>query len=353
MVRIVAIALAAFAVAGCGADTVLRIDVEPGGLAPASLVVSLPQLGAPPRTIAPVTLPGTIVLHHLPSSVSQLCVEVDALDVGGNAIGGGAATVQVKRDGTASTTITLADPPVGCADVAGDLGTPLDLATGAPDDMASPPPTGPDMTAVLSCPPGAIFCDDFEGNNLTKWTDVVVKQDAGSLTVQSAIKAHGTYALKALGNGAPSPGDIYCNVEKDFTPTAPPFALRANVYTPAPLGNFDIVIALYDSTTHGFAIGGDGSNTWVVTQDQAGAADQHSDMVPTGSNQWHCVELVIDAAGKATLFVDNHAIIGPWQRASAASYSSLFVGLPRSVDQNLVSYIDDVAIGPSRLYCPP
>jgi hypothetical protein len=345
-VRIVAIALAAFAVAGCGADTVLRIEVEPGALTPASLVVSLPQLGTAPRTIAPVTLPGTIVLHRLPSSVTQLCVEVDALDVGGNAIGGGAATVHVVHDGTATTTITLADPAVGCTDVAGDLGTPFDLATGSPGDMAT----------VQICPPGAIFCDDFETGNTSKWSYTAIKQDAGTVNVQSMTKAHGTYALRVLGNGAPAPGDIYSEVVKIFTPTAPPFALRANVFFPTTLNNFQHVIALYEndqSSTNEFSLGGDSNGTWAVTENEANAPDRHSDMVPTDAGKWHCIELVIDAAGMVTFYVDNHLLIGPWQRTSAISYSALYVGVPRSVSADYVAYIDDVAIGPSRLYCPP
>jgi hypothetical protein len=75
-------------------------------------------------------------------------------------------------------------------------------------------------------------------------------------------------------------------------------------------------------------------------------------MVPTDGGKWHCVELVIDAAGMVDFYVDNHHLVGPWQRTSAVSYSTLFVGVTRSVDADLTAYIDDVAIGPSRLYCP-
>jgi hypothetical protein len=352
-VRIVAIALAAFAVAGCGADTVLRIEVEPGGLAPASLVVSLPQLGAPPRTIAPVTLPGTIVVHRLPASVAQLCVEVDALDVGGNPIGGGAATVHVVHDGTATTTITLADPAVGCADVAGDMGgPPLDLAT---DNDMGGPLIGADMTPVKICPPGSIFCDDFEGDGFAQWNSANAKLDAGNVSVQSLIKAHGTSAMKALANGAPG-ADVYADAEKDFTPTAPPLALRANVYFPTTLQHFDHVIALYEGngSTNAFAIGGDSAGNWVIAENEATVADRTSDMVPTGAGQWHCIELVIDAAANVTLFVDNHRLIGPFARATTGiTYSQLLVGVVRSVDMDYIAYVDDVAVGPSRLYCPP
>jgi hypothetical protein len=90
-----------------------------------------------------------------------------------------------------------------------------------------------------------------------------------------------------------------------------------------------------------------------VAENESMAGDFVSDMVPTGAGQWHCIELVIDAAGMVTLFVDNHQLVGPWPRTSQVTYSTLLVGVTRSVDTDYVAYIDDVAVGPSRLYCPP
>jgi hypothetical protein len=347
-VRILAIALAALAGVGCSDDTVLRILVtQASGSAPSSVRVTLVGVSAPPRTIAPVTLPGTVVVHRLPGSVDSVCVQVDGLDDAGDVVTGGAATVRLVAHGTASATVTLSDPPAACAPLPDDLGGgPSPDMAGAPADLAAA-----DLSIAI-CPAGAIFCDDFETGNLSKWTSSGVKKDAGSLTVQTATKLHGMYALRAIGNGMPSPGDIDAEVEKDFPPTAPPLAVRANVYLPAGLGNFDSVIALYDTGTNSFAIGGDSNATWVVSENEANAPDRHSDMVPVSAGSWHCVELVIDATGMVTLFIDNHALIGPWQRASNVSYSLLLVGITRSVDTDLTAFIDDVAIGPSRLYCP-
>ncbi|HEX6837098.1 MAG TPA: hypothetical protein VF334_11025 [Polyangia bacterium] len=361
--RFVAIALAVFA-AGCADDTVLRIDIPDPGTSPApvSLRVTLVGVSAAPRTIAPVTFPGTIVVTHVPSSVGQLCVDVEGLDDAGDVIVGGASLVAITAHKTARATVSLSVADESCATLVPD-----DLAIGGPDDMAGSDGGGggdlatsdmrrSDMAQVQICPTGSIFCDDFETGNFSKWTATTVKLDAGSTTVQTAFKAHGTYAMKALGNGSPSPGDVYAEAVKLFTPTAPPLALRANVYFPATLGSFDHVIALYEdntSSTNEFSIGGDNNNTWVVTENEANAPDEHSDMVPTTAGQWHCVELVIDAGGMVTLWVDNHKLIGPWQRASNVTYSTLLIGVTRSVTPDLVAYIDDVAVGPSRLYCPP
>ncbi|HEY2745538.1 MAG TPA: hypothetical protein VGL86_12970, partial [Polyangia bacterium] len=331
---------------------ILRILVEPGAAPmPSSLRVSLEGVSAAPRTIAPVTLPGTIVVHHLPSNLGALCVEIDGLDDGGNVIAGSAATVHLIAHGTAEVTLTLDESGAACAPLPGDLGGPVDLA-GASGDLGGGGAT--DMSIAI-CPAGAIFCDDFESGTLGKWDGASAKKDAGSLTVQSSIKAHGMFALRAIGNGSASPGDVYAEVEKDFTPTAPPFALRANVYFPATLAHFDEILALYENpsgSTNAFTIGGDSSGFWVVAENESMAGDFESDMVPTDGGKWHCVELVIDAAGMVDFYVDNHHLVGPWQRTSAVSYSTLFVGVTRSVDADLTAYIDDVAIGPSRLYCP-
>jgi hypothetical protein len=345
-VRIVAIALA-LAVAGCAADTVLRIEIpDPGASpSPSSLRVTLVGVNAAPRTIAPVVFPGTLVVHGVPASVSQLCVEVDGLDDAGQIIDGGAVNVVVATHKTTRATVTLASAFVGC-----DAQPPDDLG-GAPPDLTT---AVNDLGAVAICPTGAIFCDDFESGDISHWSSSSIKQDAGSLAVQSTTSAHGTYALRALANGAPL-ADKYAELEKDFPPTAPPFALRANVYFPQTLQHFDDVIALYETasgSTNAFAIGGDNNGSWVVAENESMAGDFVSDMVPTGAGQWHCVELVIDAAGMVTLYVDSHRLVGPWQRTSAVSYSTLLIGVTRSVDSDFVGYIDDVAIGPSRLYCP-
>jgi hypothetical protein len=359
-VRIVAIALA-LSVGGCAADTVLRIEIPDPGASPSptSLRVTLVGVNAAPRTITPVVFPGTLVVHGVPASVSQLCVEVDGLDDAGQLIDGGAANVVVAAHKTTRATVTLASAFVGCDALPPDdlsPSGPVDMAGGgtgdlANADLASAPP---DLAAVAICPMGAIFCDDFESGDISHWSSSSIKQDAGTLAVQSTTTRHGTFALRALANGALG-ADKYAELEKDFPPTAPPFALRANVYFPQTLQHFDDLIALYEipsGSTNAFAIGGDNNGNWVVAENESMAGDLVSDMVPTGAGQWHCVELVIDAAGMVTLYVDNHRLVGPWQRTSAVSYSTLLIGVTRSVDSDFVGYIDDVAIGPSRLYCP-
>jgi hypothetical protein len=347
-VRSFALTLALVA-CGCGEQTVLRISVEPGVTPPpASLRITLAGAGlsAPTRTFAPVTFPATLVVHGLSDDVSELCVEAEGLDGAGNFLVGGSATAQLVAHRTTRLEVQMSNAFVRCPSLADDLG-----ANGAADlgtsDGAQPPHDG----AVALCPPGALFCDDFESGTLAGWSQRNTKYDLGSLDVQTATVAHGLSALHAAATGTTSMSNI-AELEYDFAPRPPPLAIRANVYAPMPLTNYTMVMALYDPTTRGFSIGGDGDATWVVTEDDATGPDHHSDLVPITGGQWHCLEIVVDAAGQVSAFVDDHALVGPFARKSSVAYSAFLVGVDRTVFADTNVFVDDVALGPSRLYCP-
>lgn len=345
---------------GCGSDTVLRLTVRNGQMmpAPASLRVALVGAGvsAAPRVIAPVSLPGVVVIRALPSAATQLCVDLAALDAGGAPVGQAAVTVQLAAHGTTSADVTLAPPGLGagCAASPGDGGG--DLA-GDSGDLALPPPpsdlAGVDIAPVL-CPPGTLFCDDFESGNINKWTTTGGRFDLSSLDVQQLVVRHGSWALHAAASGTPTQNNLSV-VEYDFPPgIAPPLAIRANLYFARQLDSYTTVMALYDSTVHGFAVGGDNvaGGTWVLTEDQAGAPDHHTDMVPATGGQWYCVELVVDAAGMVSLYVDGNQLVAPFQRLSPVAYSAFIVGVERTVLADTNVFVDDAAMARTRLYCP-
>lgn len=341
--RIAAIAIATLAVAGCGNETLLRITVAATGTTPrpASLRVTLVGDGitAPPHVVAPVSLPGTAVVRGVPSGT--VCVEVEALDGAGSAFASAVTTVSVAAHRTNHAYLFLAATPQSCAPPIADLST-------AALDLSTPP----DLGAVAVCPAGALFCDDFESDNLTRWSYAAIKHaDMGAIARTAARAAHGRFSVEATGGGTPA-NDNYVAIVKQLTPVMPPLAMRANVWTAAPLDSYTMVMTVFDATTHGFAVGGDDRGTWVVTEDQAGAPDERSDMVPAGGGGWHCLELVVDGGGKVTLFVDGHQIVGPWLRATATSYVYFGVGIGRTTLPSTDVLVDDVAIGPTRLYCP-
>ena len=116
---------------GCGDDTVLRITVEAGVTPPpASLRLTLVGDGitAPPRTITPVSFPGTVVVHGIPGRVSVVCVQAEGLDAGFNVVGGGTATVQLVAHRTTLADVQMSNAWSACA-LPADLGaSPPDLA---------------------------------------------------------------------------------------------------------------------------------------------------------------------------------------------------------------------------------
>jgi hypothetical protein len=342
-VRLHAVLALCLVAAGCGNETVVRLTVYNGEMMPAPARLRLTLVGsgvtAAPRVIAPVSLPGVVVIRALPSSTPTLCILVEALDAGNAVVGEGVATVPLVAHGTARADLTLAPP-----------------GTVAGGDIATPPPP-PDLAGsdagIILCPVGALFCDDFETGNLNKWPTFSVRYDMASLDVQTAIVRHGTYALHAAASGASSLNNI-AEVEYVFSPTPPPLAIRANIYAPLQLYNYTMVMALYDNTTKGFAVGGDntGAGMWVMTEDQAGSPDHYTDMVPASGGQWHCVELVIDGAGMVSMHVDGHQLVAPFPRVSLVQYSSFIVGIERTVLNDTNVFVDDVAMSRSRLYCP-
>jgi hypothetical protein len=342
--------------AGCPqSETVVRLTVELAAATPAPSKLRVTVIGdkgmlAAPSTIGPVTLPGTIVLHALPATASTLCVQVDGLAADGSVASRGSVTVVVAAHVTTPAAVSLSIGGPACEAIFGDGGA-HDLGD-AGADLGG----GDAGATVAVCPAGNIFCDDFESGGVANWTDVEIKYDLGAqINVQQSVVRHGMFALHAAA-ASPNPGnDVSARsiVVKMIPSTNPPVAVRANVFALQPLDHFGIAFELYDDTTHGFAIGADDSNVWTVTEDQAiSAPDHHTDMVPWNAGQWHCIEMVIDAGGMVSFFVDNHQLLPTFARNSAVGYTTVQVGVGRTVNAQNDVYIDDVAVGTTRLYCP-
>ncbi|MDB4965293.1 MAG: Cellulose-binding protein [Myxococcales bacterium] len=331
---------------GCGGDTVLRLTVLPGVVPrPTALRITVTGGGivAAPLRVSPVALPGTVVVHGLGAAASRICVAVEGLDASDTLVSQGSTTVTLARDHTTAGEVTLGAPTsaLPCESVDSDLGVPGgDLGDLAGKDAAAP------------CPAGATFCDDFESADTSRWTLVDIKRDLGTeLTVQSARVYQGSRALEVVATGTVGV-ENYAVVQKNFPPTAPPFAVRTMFYSVQNLSHFTMVMSVYDGSTHGFSMGGDSDTAWVITEDQAVVPDHHSDMATSDGGRWHCLEMVADAGGNVTGFVDDKPLIGPFARVSAVQYTNLAIGIGRIVVPDVDVFFDDVAIGPARLYCP-
>jgi hypothetical protein len=309
---------------------------------------------APPRTLTPVSLPGTIVLDRIDPSLPELCVALEGLAGDGTVTSRGAVTVGIVPDMTANAAIELgATTMLGCT--LGRDGGAQDLARDAGvtvvQDLA-----GRDLFGVVPvCPGNAIFCDDFESGDVSKWTTQELFFDLGAeINVQQAIVRHGQYALHTSATGHDMAGAGHSIVIKGLPNVTPPLAVRANVFAVQPLDHYGVSVELYDDTTHGFSVSADNQDVWTLTEDQAtgGGPDHHTDMVPYDTGSWHCIEIVIDAAGFVTFYVDNHQLLAPFPRMSTVAYTTLQMGIGRTVNPVNDVYVDDVAVAPTRLYCP-
>jgi len=114
-----------------------------------------------------------------------------------------------------------------------------------------------------------------------------------------------------------------------------------------------MVMSMYDTNNAGLSMGGDNNGKWTITEDDGnGATTDHPSTLATTTG-WHCLEIVIDAAGMVSGYVDGTRVIGPFARNITTSYSGFPFGLARTVVSDSDVFVDDVAIGRSRLYCPP
>jgi hypothetical protein len=349
---------------GCSQpETVVRLMVRLGSApAPQKLRATIyNDKGTPSatETIAPVALPGTIVLHNLNPSLAELCVELEGLATDGTVTSHGAVNIGILAHMTVNAAVDLGSTNMLRCSALVDGGVRDMPGPGDGGSMPAADLAGADLagTTVAVCPVGASFCDDFETGDTRKWDAREFKFDAGAqIDVESAVVRHGLFALHAAASSPNPAGDVAAHsiVIKTLPSLTPPIALRANVFAVQPIDRFGVTLELYDDTTHGFAVESDNSNIWTLTEDQATFpdSDHHTDMVPFNAGQWHCIEVVIDAGGLVSFFVDKHQLLPTFPRHSANAFTTLQVGIGRTVNAVNDVYIDDVAVGPSRLYCP-
>jgi hypothetical protein len=300
----------------------LTVTLAPGAPQPASLRISSfghGQLG-PARDVLLVnqSLPGTVALSGLDVAIGQdFHVLVDGLDAAGKLLDEGAARVHLDAHQRARANVML---------TAGAL---------------------PDPQLHGGCAGSAFFCDDFETGDVSRWTTTVQSDSSDLLTVDGTHVHSGANALHAAAAATSGPGESF--VEYKWNGSAS-LAVRLWVYTATALSDVDIVLALYRGV-HGFSIGGSPDGNWVMTEDQQASPDHHT-TVPVHLRKWTCVELVLQG-GRAQLFFDDSDTaavdVAP---VHPVSYNELHAGVewapsPRQAEV----WIDDVAVGPSRLHC--
>jgi hypothetical protein len=362
--------------AGCAGDTSLLLDLElaPGFAQPATLQVTMYAqgvVGAPqsvPLASAGRALPGKLIVRPLDAALPDPRVLVNGLDAQGKLFAQAAAHVALSAGHQTTVTLTLGAPLPdtdgdGVPDVIDDCPTIPDpdqrcVAPGsdAAVDQAIPPDgdgaTPTDLLKALACPAGAIFCDDFETGDTSKWNSVNVA-GGGSLNVDNVHPWAGSYSLDVTGTAG---SNGHAELGKNLTPLGlSTLSLRAYVSSASVPASYTLFLALFNGTK-GWAVGGDGSGNWVVTQDSGTLADLTTN-VPVPVNQWVCVELITNPpsamflAGRVRLFTDGNLILDATPGDFTAP-TELDVGLVRSpAGQTPHVYVDDVALANAPIGC--
>jgi hypothetical protein len=206
--------------------------------------------------------------------------------------------------------------------------------------------------AAVTCPAGALLCDDFETGDLAKWTRKVIG-GAGTATVTTSVVHGGTHALQLE---YPSSGvSGAAAVAFGHMVNTGTLAIREWVQSPDPLTQFNLVLTETNLVTGQFVTaGGNNSALWVSSeQNAAGTLVDHNSSVPTAVTQWTCVETVITIASpsQVQLFIDGAQVVSATLNDTAPAYAETQIGLTRADQGGDTLYVDDVAIATARIGC--
>jgi hypothetical protein len=342
--RIGIIALALTACSGGESWLRLSVGLADGMPQPALLRVTLDG-SAQSLALGGKALPGSLIVRHL--APSMLAIEVDGLDGFGKVTSQASTSIKL-HSGENDSSLTLGAPQPGSdggVDLAG-----VDLA-GA--DLAMPDLAAADLAENRHCPIDAIFCDDFESGDTSHWTSNSAKPAGIASFTVDGTHALGKFAFDGQSL-ATSTTSTDAEVEIDPTLGSPSLlSARFYVYAESYPGGYALFYSAFGGTgdNFGYAVGVDGSQNWVITQDQANSPDLHSTLAMT-YNAWHCVELVVDYGGnKIELDVDGTAVIMT-QPTMLTVPNVIYGGLPRA-PSGVASRIwfDDFALASHRIGC--
>lgn len=261
--------------------------------------------------------------------------------------------------------------------VACNGGTPTASPTATP--TATPTPT---TTPTPTAPPNpdcgtALFCDGLESQTGTTptspWT--VSYPDCsgtGTASIDSTVAHSGTRSLKVVGTAG------YCNhvfarAAADLGSLPQTSYVRFYVrHTTALPTSHTTFLAMKDSAdgNRDLRMGGqNGALQWNRSSDDATLPEQSptgvslSAALPTGS--WHCVELLVEGAGRLTTWVDGstvpglvadgtptHDIDGQWlNKAWSPRLTDLRLGWESYGEGSDTLWFDDVVVASSRVGC--
>ncbi len=203
----------------------------------------------------------------------------------------------------------------------------------------------------MNCPAFAVFCDDFESGDLSRWADMD-EAGNGSVTVTSSMAHSGTFALHGVGPAAMA-GGTAGNVLRPNAIVSGPIAIREWMYAPQPMIGFDAVLQLGLPSTGYLLVAGDSVGNWVVDEDvDLNIYDNYSsDPAPVGV--WTCIELDFNypPSGHFQLFVNDVSEVDVLSQDPAPAYTEISVGVIRAEPAGWDVFVDDVVVAQQHIGC--
>lgn len=216
--------------------------------------------------------------------------------------------------------------------------------------------TTPDARVVPGCPAFALFCEDFEGGDLSRWSRTVLDGPATATVTRTRVHG-GSFALETrVGPAANDGGNAMATLTLPRQSTGA-LAVRQWIDLDVTLDNFNIVAELGNADALAYvAAGGNNSANWVMTEDPGTGAVDHQTSVPTPAlDVWTCVELVYaftpPGAPRVELYVNDAMVLDDSSAYTTPSFDEVRVGITRADMTGFSLFTDDVVIADQRIGC--
>jgi hypothetical protein len=363
--------LLAVLTSACSRPTSLKLHIElaDGMPEPARLRVTefgAGLLGEPKlRAMGSKTLPADLDLLPLDPTQPNFRFLLAGLDASGGITSQAAARASLKAADETRLEVTLG-APLGDCDSDGVPNLIDDCPSKYDPAQDCTTPAGPPM--ALACPPGAFFCQDFEGALDAGWQ--IDRHGSDQLAVD-CVNPHGGAGQSLHLTATAEAGSHVLALQHGFGPSQT-VALRASYYIQSNLGPSGFLTQLYSvpiqNAQIGFSIGSSSGDQTVfgLTQDLPGAADPSPEATTTTAiplGAWFCLEMVLwrNAAttevqvlvkpdgGSESVILDTLLD----QSFQGVALTDFYVGFPR-VPSGVANqiFVDDVVLAPERAECP-
>jgi hypothetical protein len=231
----------------------------------------------------------------------------------------------------------------------------LDAASGDGRTADSRADTSGDAAPPGTCPAFAMFCDDFETGDISKWT--MPYMTPGATLVVDGVQVHsGTHALHGIVPPG-SPGDAAAAVYNlPSARTTGVLAVRAWIYPPVPLTRFDGVL-IYENNVGvnpSLLVGGDNTPDWVASEGLSGGSTvDHSSTVLTTLAMWTCVEVdyTFGSPSNIEVFVGDVSVLSVSANETTPRFDQLFAGVARAQVNGDEMIVDDVVLASQHIGC--